>query len=126
MNIQIEMFPGQKQLEEQRKLLQTLIDLKAAQIQENEFKNFFGTVEEIRIKQIEVDKKLRTLRKGFIDHSLGFLGSCKGVLFMKHRKRRAKWYLLYRREDGQAVYRYEPLRKCELNSRIRKGWKVVQ
>ncbi|AEH46767.1 hypothetical protein [Parageobacillus thermoglucosidasius] len=59
MNIQIEMFPGQKQLEEQRKLLQTLIDLKAAQIQENEFKNFFGTVEEIRIKQIEVDKKIK-------------------------------------------------------------------
>ncbi|ODA18213.1 hypothetical protein A5N86_05990 [Geobacillus thermoleovorans] len=27
--------------------------------------------------------------------------------------------------DGQAVYRYEPLQKCELNSRIRKGWKVV-
>lgn len=27
---------------------------------------------------------------------------------------------------GRAVYRYEPLRKCELNSRIRKGWKVVR
>ncbi|WP_167359663.1 hypothetical protein [Parageobacillus thermantarcticus] len=48
------------------------------------------------------------------------------MITMKKRKRRAKWYLLYRREDGQAVYRYEPLQKCELNSRIRKGWKVVQ
>lgn len=45
---------------------------------------------------------------------------------MKKRKRKAKWYLLFRREDGQAVYRYEPLRKCELNSRIHKGWKVIR
>jgi hypothetical protein len=42
------------------------------------------------------------------------------------KKRKAKWYLLYRREDGQAVYRYELLKKYELDSRIRKGWKVVR
>lgn len=56
----------------------------------------------------------------------GRVRGLKTVITMKKRKRRAKWYLLYRREDGQAVYRYEPLQKCELNSRIRKGWKVVQ
>lgn len=44
---------------------------------------------------------------------------------MSKRKRRLKWYLLYRREDGQAVYRYEPLQKRELKSRLKKGWKVV-
>ncbi|MEB3752504.1 hypothetical protein EP10_003419 [Geobacillus icigianus] len=44
---------------------------------------------------------------------------------MSKRKRRLRWYLLYRREDGQAVYRYEPLKRYELDSRIRKGWKVV-
>jgi uncharacterized protein YdgA (DUF945 family) len=59
MNLQLEMFPGQKLIEEQKKLLQTLIDLKAAQIQESEFKNFFGTVEEVRDKQIEVDQKIK-------------------------------------------------------------------
>lgn len=44
---------------------------------------------------------------------------------MSKRKRRLRWYLLFRYEDGQPVYRYEPLQKCELTSRIRKGWKVV-
>jgi hypothetical protein len=34
MNIQIELFPNQKQIEEQRKLLKALIDLKASEIQE--------------------------------------------------------------------------------------------
>jgi hypothetical protein len=41
------------------------------------------------------------------------------------KKRKAKCYLLYRRDEGQAVYRYEPLKKYELDSRIRKGWKMV-
>ena len=45
---------------------------------------------------------------------------------MKHRKRKAKWYLLFRVEDGQKVWLYEELRKYELNSRIKKGWKVVR
>lgn len=45
---------------------------------------------------------------------------------MKRRKRKAKWYLLYRRENHDAVYVYEPLRKCELRSKIRRGWKVIE
>jgi hypothetical protein len=63
MNIQMELFPDQKQIEEQRKLLQILIDLKADQIRENEFKNFFGTVEEVRAKQIEVDIKIKNFEQ---------------------------------------------------------------
>ncbi|WP_192813513.1 hypothetical protein [Anoxybacillus gonensis] len=45
---------------------------------------------------------------------------------MKRRKRKAKWYLLYRKENRDAVYVYEPLRKYELQSRIRRGWKVIK
>jgi hypothetical protein len=44
---------------------------------------------------------------------------------MKKQKRKRKGYLLFRVEDGQKVWLYEELRKCELTSRIRKGWKVV-
>ncbi|WP_269432524.1 hypothetical protein [Bacillus sp. FJAT-18017] len=40
-------------------------------------------------------------------------------------KRGARWYLLYRREEDNRVYVYEPLKKYELNSRIRKGWKRI-
>ncbi|WP_176473322.1 hypothetical protein [Niallia circulans] len=43
----------------------------------------------------------------------------------KKRKRQARWFLLYRIEDGQEVYLYEPLRKYELNSRIRNGWEII-
>ncbi|UOE78422.1 hypothetical protein IMI45_20200 (plasmid) [Parageobacillus thermoglucosidasius] len=63
MNIQMELFPSQKQIEEQRKLLQTLIELKADQIRESEFKNFFGTVEEVRDKQIEVNIKIKNFEQ---------------------------------------------------------------
>jgi hypothetical protein len=45
---------------------------------------------------------------------------------MKKQKRKRKGYLLFRVEDGQKVWLYEELRKYELDSRIRKGWKVVQ
>lgn len=41
------------------------------------------------------------------------------------RKRGRKWYLLFRYEKGCAVYVYEPLQKGELNSRKRKGWKLI-
>ncbi|WP_205439386.1 hypothetical protein [Halobacillus ihumii] len=43
---------------------------------------------------------------------------------MAKRKRKPKWYLLFRFEDGQAVHVYEPLRKDELNAKKRRGWKV--
>lgn len=43
----------------------------------------------------------------------------------KKRKRKPKWYLLYRKEERHCVWLYEPLKKGELNSRKNKGWKVV-
>lgn len=44
---------------------------------------------------------------------------------MKKQKRKRKGYLLFRIEDGQKVWLYEELRKYELNSRIKQGWKLV-
>jgi len=41
------------------------------------------------------------------------------------RKRKAKWFLLFRIEEGYEVYVYEPLRKYELISRQRNGWDVI-
>jgi hypothetical protein len=38
---------------------------------------------------------------------------------------RRKWTLLFRYEEGQRVYLYEPLQKHELNSRLKKGWRVI-
>lgn len=40
------------------------------------------------------------------------------------KKRKRIWILLYRKEDGQKVWLYEPLRKYELNARKRQGWRV--
>jgi hypothetical protein len=40
--------------------------------------------------------------------------------------RKRKWVLLFRREEGQAVYLYEPLRKYELKSRLRNGWELIK
>jgi len=40
-------------------------------------------------------------------------------------KRKPKWILLFRLEEGRPVYLYEPLRKYELQSRLRKGWVVI-
>lgn len=42
------------------------------------------------------------------------------------RKRSKRWFLLYRIEDGKRVHLYEPLKKYELLSRIRKGWKIIR
>ncbi|WP_352524827.1 hypothetical protein [Heyndrickxia oleronia] len=43
----------------------------------------------------------------------------------RKRKRQPKWVLLFRKEDGQNVYLYEPLQNHELQARIRKGWKPI-
>lgn len=43
---------------------------------------------------------------------------------MSKGKRRRKWYLLFRWENGQAVHLFEPLQKHDLNSRLRDGWKI--
>ncbi|WP_272916280.1 hypothetical protein [Virgibacillus salexigens] len=40
-------------------------------------------------------------------------------------KRKPKWMLLFRIEDGYKVYLYEPLKKYELIVRKRQGWKVI-
>ncbi|MFP7480214.1 hypothetical protein [Terribacillus saccharophilus] len=45
---------------------------------------------------------------------------------MKNRKRGRKWMLLFRTEDGNRVYVYEPLQKGELNSRLRQGWRLIK
>ncbi|MCY7470505.1 hypothetical protein MCZ05_13830 [Bacillus safensis] len=42
------------------------------------------------------------------------------------RKRSKRWFLLYREEDGQRIHLYEPLKKYELLSRIRKGWRIIR
>jgi hypothetical protein len=44
---------------------------------------------------------------------------------MKNRKRKVKWFLLFRWEDGKKVFCYEPLKTHELHSRLRNGWKVI-
>lgn len=36
---------------------------------------------------------------------------------------RRKWTLLFRMEDTQKVWRYEPLQKHDLNARKREGWR---
>ncbi len=43
---------------------------------------------------------------------------------MAKRKRQRRWYLLFRKEEGQRVHLYEPLHKYELQARKRNGWKV--
>jgi hypothetical protein len=43
----------------------------------------------------------------------------------KHTKRQRKWTLLFRYEGDIAVHLYEPLKKYELDSRLRHGWKVI-
>ncbi|WP_181444515.1 hypothetical protein [Bacillus sp. 03113] len=44
---------------------------------------------------------------------------------MATRKRQRKWTLLFRFEEECTVYLYEPLRKCDLNARLRDGWKKI-
>jgi hypothetical protein len=43
----------------------------------------------------------------------------------KKTKRKPKWTLLFQFEDGNQVFLYEPLKKYEINSRMRAGWKVI-
>lgn len=40
-------------------------------------------------------------------------------------KRSRRWTLLFRMEDGYSVHVYEPLRKYEIDSKRRKGWRVI-
>ncbi|WP_268258269.1 hypothetical protein [Bacillus massiliigorillae] len=37
----------------------------------------------------------------------------------------AKWLFLYKWEDGQKVYSFEPLRKYQLHNRLKQGWKLI-
>lgn len=43
---------------------------------------------------------------------------------MAKHKRQRKWMLLFRKEEGQPVYLYEPLQKHDLNRRLKDGWKI--
>ncbi|MCK2000523.1 hypothetical protein MZM54_03830 [[Brevibacterium] frigoritolerans] len=56
--VQMDFFASDTQLNEQIRMLKLLLSLKSKEIEEAEFKYFFGTTEEIRIKRIEVDKKI--------------------------------------------------------------------
>ncbi len=71
MLAQISMFQNEKQVKLQRKLLNELIELKAKDIQDKEFHNLYGTVEELAVKREIVDKKVSAfvdrVRKTFPD-----------------------------------------------------------
>lgn len=43
----------------------------------------------------------------------------------RRRKRRLKWRLLLRYEQGFPVYVYEPLSYREVDLKMRRGWKCV-
>lgn len=43
----------------------------------------------------------------------------------RKRKRKLKWWLLLRQEEGYPVYVYEPLSNKELEIKKKKGWKCV-
>lgn len=49
----------------------------------------------------------------------------KRRLKRKKKHKRVDFYLLYREEEGHKVFLYEKLRRYELNSKIRKGWKIL-
>lgn len=44
----------------------------------------------------------------------------------KERKRFRKWVLLFRNEEGKSVYIYEPLRKKQLETKIKNGWEIIE
>ncbi|MDQ0268903.1 hypothetical protein [Cytobacillus purgationiresistens] len=43
---------------------------------------------------------------------------------MAKNKRQRKWMLLFRKEEGQAVYLYERLQKHDLKRRLKDGWRI--
>lgn len=53
----------EKLINEQRKYIDMLIGLKSIEIRNWEFKNFHGTVEELELKNEEVNKKINFFRK---------------------------------------------------------------
>lgn len=44
---------------------------------------------------------------------------------LKKERRRAGYYLLFRREDREKVWLYEYLQKHEMRARERQGWRIV-
>ncbi|SFU39903.1 hypothetical protein SAMN05421543_101463 [Alicyclobacillus macrosporangiidus] len=43
----------------------------------------------------------------------------------RRKKKIVRWHLLWRMEEGQRVWVYEPLTFSDLNSRLRDGWHVI-
>ncbi|GMA49343.1 hypothetical protein GCM10025857_07000 [Alicyclobacillus contaminans] len=41
------------------------------------------------------------------------------------KKKSVRWHLLWRNEEGQRVWLYEPLTFQELNDRMSHGWHVI-
>lgn len=62
-SVQLGFFATEAQEKEQRKLLNELMDLKASQIQEQMYHNFWGTPEKIRQRQAEVAEKVERFRE---------------------------------------------------------------
>lgn len=70
MYIQTSLFSTEK-LQQQRKLLEELIELKAKEIHDKEFRNIYGNAEQLAITKEKVNKKIsnfmRKVYKAFPD-----------------------------------------------------------
>lgn len=58
MNIQMGFLSDEKSINEQRKYLQLLIELKSKEVEEQELQIFWGTPEQISEKKMEINKKI--------------------------------------------------------------------
>lgn len=58
--VQVRLFPLET---EQQKLLDMLVELKAAEIQADAFRGFYGTPEQINARREEVERKVRSFVK---------------------------------------------------------------
>lgn len=60
VHLQVTLFPLEA---EQRELLDMLVELKAAEIQADAFRGFYGTPEQINARREEVERKVRSFVK---------------------------------------------------------------
>jgi uncharacterized protein YaaN involved in tellurite resistance len=85
MNAQLELFQSQQLTDEQRKLLNTLIELKSDEIHNKEFNIFYGTVQEIDEKRKDVDKKIENFSKKVYKAFPGLAEDSKTLKELKNR-----------------------------------------
>ncbi|MGG1571562.1 hypothetical protein [Fictibacillus sp. NRS-1165] len=62
MNVQIGLFQDEKQIEEQRKILNLLLELSLDQIEKKKYRNFYGTPAAIAEKRKEVEESFNRFR----------------------------------------------------------------